>query len=642
MKQIRFFIRRLKRIWHRCLSSRTIIQLVLLSVVFIIGFKLLQTTLDVNENELFHQMTAYDPGKGIKMVYLFGVAFFSGFLVMVLTNGVRNVLEKIENGDVRYGFRNHILIFGYNDTVIGIIKNIKSKNRNRRMKIVIVTRDNVRSTRELLEGIFGQGENIYVLHGNMDNSKALKEFYPDRAFEIFVVGNYEDNLDFLIMQCYHFLTNIKGFDHWNNYIYLYLHEPSSITMIKNRSYGNTDSSYFRGVNARLKIINTDEIWARRVIVDSRNRWPNRNVNMRGNKRITMNSEFFTHIVIYGLNTTSELLATTVSKTCHHPNYAKSGIRTKITIIDDRCTDRMGILFGKYNDLMEMCHYKVRKFHMGQEISISENVPNIDFLDIEWDFIESDHNDSLLHKELMKFCGCEQAILSIFVCSQDSSKGINLALNLPKIIFDKSVPVWVYSHSGYNINDYMSGTRYDNILTWGMIDDVSPKEEWEEYSAKYLNYYFKNTGQGYQDFITDNNQYMQVLQAWDMLSIDNKQRAVDEMSGVPSIVGSIESWSREKESLQILEEELEMMAQTEHIRWCVCELLDGYRPITVEQQHILEEYQLYNNYEYRRNLIKEFYHPDIKPYYQLESYKRDLDKDIILFYCWIINAQIKTS
>lgn len=651
MRYILFFVRWLKKIWHHGLTSRTTVQLFLLSVAFVAGFKILQLLLGVNENDLFHQMTAYDAGKGLKIVYLFGVIFFSGFLVMVLTNGVRNVIEKIENGDVRYGFSNHIIIFGYNDSVIGIIKNIKSRNYHRNPQIVIVTKDNVRKTKELLDGIFGQKENIYVMHGNMDNIKVLKDFYPDRALEIFVVGNYEDNVDFLIMQCYHFLTNIPGFDNWRNYIYLYLHEPSSITMIKNRSYGNEDSSFFLGVNARLKIINTDEIWARRVIVDSRNRWPERNVNMRGNIRITMNSRYYTHILVYGLNTTSEFLTTTVAKTCHHPNYVTSGIRTKITVVDDRFTDKMGILFGKYNDLMEMCHYKVRKFHMGQELSLLENVPKVDFLDIEWDFIESDQNEQLLHKELEKYCGCERAILSIFVCVQDSSKGINIALNLPKTIFDKSVPIWVYSQFGYNINEYMTRTRYDNILTWGMVDEVSPKEEWEEYSAKYLNYFYDTISYHLsehedssinQNYIINNNLYEQALNAWNMLNIDKKQRMVDSMSGVPSIVGSIESWSRESETSTMSEEELEVMAQTEHIRWCVCSLLEGYRPLTEEQQHKMDEYQDTDKSVYRNTLRKEFYHPDIKPYNQLSHFARDFDKKTILFYCWIINALIKTS
>jgi hypothetical protein len=49
----------------------------------------------------------------LRIIYIIGVAFFSGLLVMILTNAIRNIINRIESGDVRYHFKNHVLIFGY-------------------------------------------------------------------------------------------------------------------------------------------------------------------------------------------------------------------------------------------------------------------------------------------------------------------------------------------------------------------------------------------------------------------------------------------------------------------------------------------------------------------------------------------------
>lgn len=563
---------------------------------------------------------------------------------MILTNGVRNSIDKANSGDARYTFKDHILIYGYNETVSGIITNVLNRF-GKKTTIVIVVKENVIGIRESLQGSFGKTNHIYVMHSNMIGERNLMDFYPDRAHEIFIIGDETDNTDYQNLACYQTLANINGFDAWSAYIYLYLWEPTSLTMLRNRHYGNVKSSaYLPESRSRLKIINTDEVWARRIAVDSANRWPERNINMRRDIRITYDSEYFSHIVIYGLNNVSELLSMTIAKTCHHPNYVTQGIRTKITIIDSHCKERMGTLFGKYYDYMELCHYSIKEYKCGKESVISTHIPpkEYDIIDTEWEFVESDYNDIYLHQVIEDFCIKEKSILTLFICDENSKESVKQALNLPKIIFDKYIPVWVYSRYRYNIDDYMKDTRYDNVMTWGMVDEIIVREEWEDYSAKYLNYFYYtydyNIYKIYDKIFSEENQD-EVKEYWDRLSIDMKQRNIEAMSAVPSIVGSIKSWSHEKSEIYLEPEEIDIFSQVEHIRWCSCMLIGGYRVVPDDMRSQIEA----DNYQRsKRELIKEFYHPDIKPYSLLSQGAQELNKSVIMFYANIVNTLIKTS
>ena len=650
---------------HPILKSSTLVQLIFLTILFLICFKVLQKFFVPNENVLFKQMTSYEyeeklednsqTDRAKKGIYLVGVIFFSGFLVMILTNGVRNSIDKANSGDARYTFKNHILIYGYNETVSGIITNVLNRF-GKKTTIVIVVKENVIGIRESLQGFFGKNNDIYVMHSNMIGEKNLMDFYPDLAREIFIIGDEADNTDFQNIACYHSLANMEGFNSWSAYIYLYLWEPTSLTMLRNRRYGKEDSPIFLPESrSRLKIINTDEVWARRIIVDSADRWPDRNINMRKGIRITQDSKYFTHIVIYGLNNVSEILAMIIAKTCHHPNYVTQGIRTKITIIDRHCREKMGILFGKYYDYMDLCHYNVKEYKSGKESIITTHVPKegYDFLDTEWDFIESDYNDVYLHHVIEDYCLLEKSILTFFICDENSKESIKQALNLPKIIYDKYIPVWVYSRYRYNINDYMRGTRYDNVMTWGMVDEIIVKEEWEEYSAKYLEYYYETYDymsyeideNAWEDRVFNERNYGEIMNNWNRLPIDIKQANIESMSAVPSIVGSLSSWTPDTSSISIDPHEAEIFSVVEHTRWCTCRLIDGSRVVSVDMRSQIEA-ELENRKNLseldRRQLLKEFSNPSIKPYQLLPASIHKLDLHIIKFYAKIVKTKIKTK
>ena len=627
--------------FYRIISGNVLAQLMSVGFVFLIVFFIILLIYKTDSDTLFKEMTDYDPKNSnqnhpLKLFYLLGVVFFSGLLVMVLTNGIRNLIEKIQAGDIRYYFKEHVVIFGYNEIAKGVIKNLCMKPEH--PKIVVVVENNIRSIREEMIGLFGTQSEIYFQHGCRINNSDLETFNLHLAIEIFIIGENESNADIMNLDCYTRISQMNDFQIWPAYLYLYLQEPSSITLVNNRSYKNTIFNVF-DLNHRLRVYNTDERWARRILVDSLNEWPESNLNMRKGRRITMDSEDYVHLVIFGMSNTGEIVAKTAAQTCHHPNFITRGIRTKITVIDGDFNHNRGILHGRYFDYLQMCRYTIRRVVNGKNEVICDYLPpkSMDYLDIEWEFIESAPDETLLQLELAKRCENIDELLTVVVCNSDEKENLNIALGLPKAYYDNSVPVWLYANTD-SLNKYLIQSRYDNIIPWGMQSNRPTQELWEESAAKKLNYFYSCfdyvncRGIGIDDPLSS-----KIDELWENSSVDVRMNSITAMAGVPSLVGSMKNWSIDTNEVTIDDEELEVFAKLEHIRWSTCMLLNGYRPLTEQQRTAYDTSEnQHNRRTLRRSLQKNFYHPDLTQYNNLDYSAQQIDRETIKFYISSVN------
>lgn len=622
----------------RLFISKTIKQLYWLSVLFVVVFFILLYGFGLDHNFLFKGMTSYDyesfksdtiASFGLKLLYLVGVCFFSGFLVMILTNGVRNKIEKYIAGDVRYRFYNHVLIFGYNDIAEGVLFNLID-NLKFKGNIVLVAENNVRQIRETIEGKFGKQSNIFILHGNRILVSDLKSFFPERAHEIFIIGENEPNCDFINLDCYKYLSGVDDYYHNSKaYIYLFLHEQSSLTLINNRRYDNGDLKEIEFNDNKLRLLNTDERWARRILVDAANEWPDMNLNMRKGKRITMDSDYYVHLVIFGMTSTGEAIATTAAKTCHHPNFITKGLRTKITVIDNDFSHNRGVFYGRYFDFMEMCHYSINRIKDNtiEQVFVHRPKEEFDFLDIEWEFIESIPDDVQLQKLLISYAQTDSSLLSVVICGDDEAKNVSIALGLPKIYFDISVPIWVYTRSYSSLKHYLQNTRYDNIISWGMPGNLPTQELWEESAAKYF-HLFVEQYYGDQSYSRSD-----INNLWDKTPMDVKATHITQMAAVPSIVGSMKNWNNNTPTIDLDDYELNVFMELEHIRWTVCALLSGIRPLDDNNttDSIITD---------RFTQKKQFINAYITKYSNIPTILHEYDRDVINFYIDIINTKLQ--
>ena len=632
----------IKNKYYAIISSGVATQLLCVFILFIAVFFLIKGIYGLDSDVLFKEMTNYEPKEAssptrpLKIIYLIGVVFFSGLLVMVLTNGIRNRIDRIVSGDVRYSFRNHIVVFGYNEIAKGVIKNICAKKKH--PPIVLIVENNLARIREELVGLYGAKSEIYLQLGSRNRVDDLRSFKLNFAHEIFIIGENEPMADSMNMECYRLISQMEKFSSWEAYLYLYLNEPASVSLLSNRSYAATVENIL-DLNHKLRVYNVEERWARRILVDSMNAWPDSNLNMRGEKRLTMDSSLRIHLVIFGMSNAGEMIAKTAAQTCHHPNYVTKGIRTRITVIDESFENHRGILHGRYSDYMKLCHYSVRRIKDGKSEEIFVNIPpeEYDYLDTEWDFIESIPDDITLQKELADWCENENDLMTVVVCNCDEKSNMSIAMGLPKNYYDNEIPIWLYSKSDYSIEHYLKLTRYGNIVLWGMQSNRPTEELWEEVAAKQLNYWNEHFDRfmehGFEKDPVDKNE---IEEAWRNAPINTRMDCIAVMSAVPSIVGSMRDWYPGVPDLHLDDYELKVFSELEHIRWSTCKLIEGYRPSTIEQTMQVVSDNSEKTWQMRKHLQKKFVAPYISKYELVERKTRSYDSEMIRFYISIIN------
>lgn len=482
----------------KIVTGNTLLQFFLLAVAFCIVFMTLRSIFDFSTGELFKFMTSFDDKRETsfrslgEILYLTGVIFFSGFLVAVLTNGFRNRINKFELGDVRLSFRNHILIFGYNDVALGIIKDslneMKSSKRIIGRDIVVVVGNNVTQVREDIKGKIGSHSNVYVMHNNGLNKDDIKSFHPSHAHVVYIVGSQAEDVN-SDLENLNLLMDLRTilFDSTNKNlttVNIYLNNPSSsLYLIDFHNY-----SFFTEKGINVNIRNTIERWARRIIIDTQNEWPSNKIARRRSNPLDPTTPEMSHIIIFGMNKIGETVAVTAAKLCHFANFITKGVKTKITVIDKDFGWNRGLLSGLYSDFMELCEYEVKVSDEKGLRSVKKNEIDNNLTDIKWEFIESIPDNEFLSQHIETACNEQNSTVSIVVCGDNEAENYELAFNLPKVIYDNDIPIWLYSKVDQKMNSFLRGTMYSNIIPWGIDSVDTIKEMPEEKLAKLFNYF----------------------------------------------------------------------------------------------------------------------------------------------------------
>ena len=637
---------------YRLIAGGMLRQLAFLFIFFVLVFISLTFILNMDSSRLFHNMTSFDyPPKDnhllLQLLYLTGVVFFSGFLVMVLTNSVRNKIDLFKSGDIRLRLKNKISILGFNDLALGIIEYWIKRSKD--INIEIIVEDGVVKTKEKIDGVFGKDNNIYVFHGGRNSSKELNTYHLEEALAIYIIGENEENSDFKNLECYSALCKLRDFANWDSKINLFLNEQASFTLISNRS--TSVSKGILDMNHRLKVLNSDENWARKILIDIDKSWVDRSLYMRDYKYPITKSDNYVHLVIFGMTDAGEIIAKTAALSCHFPNFISKGIKSKITVIDNDFTKHRGILGGRYSDFMNMCHYSFRRIKDGTSMTISSHVPDneLDLLDIEWEFIESASDDALLQNKLVEWCNSRNEILTTVICNSNDAVNINIAMGLPRVFFDNNIPIWLHVKTEYSLSAFLIDSRYNNIIPWGMLDKFPEPNKWIDSTAKLLNYFFSTMD--YEtcrnDKYTNENQqlYEEIDHYWNSLSIEFRINLENETLGIPSIIRCMRK-EAEIENVQLRDQEatllygigMDVYKRLEHIRWLTAVLLRGFRPLTSE---IKKEYEAAGrNTSIKRELRQHFYHPDIDSYEKLSPHMVKIYEAIVEFYFYLANKDGK--
>ena len=307
----------------------------------------------------------------------------------------------------------------------------------------------------------------------------------------------------------------------------------------------------------------EEVWSRNIVFDY--------------KPITIQSERYVHLVIFGMGEMAEIVALHAAQVAHFPNYIRDhSLRTRITMIDVDAEKMSEEFVRKYQYLFDNSFYRivrpsdeksVIKFHRPVSDGSRE-----DFVDVEWEFVEACSWNAELREKLHLWASDENQLLTVVIAFDDVNKNQSEALLLPQELYHQSIPIHVFGQHSIS---------YDITLPLVRM-------------AKNVNYIYDKC---YQENVEDWCGYMRYSveidkrerdKSWSRLSNVKRLSSIYNAMTIPSKMRSVGLSESDWENFyDIPQQDIELLAQVEHNRWCVEELISGYRPCTDEEFKIIE-------------------------------------------------------
>ena len=569
------------------------------------------------------------------LIAIIGVIFFNGLLVSAFVAWFDRRKEKWQKGEIKYKELptkgNHYVIIGGNDMVAGIVRQLLAE-KELPYVLIQTSRDVEGFRRELFSFISEEKrQQIIIYHGSRTSKEDISHLFIEQCKEIFILGEETRTDD---IESYHDTMNMECLD----LIYELCKEQNIDKHITCRvmfEYQTTFSVFqFYDIDKEkqkyidFKPFNYYEICAQKVLIKDKkqeNRQETTNtagtyLPLEGIEGIRENSSEYVHLFIVGMSRMGVAMAIEAAHLAHYPNYKETNkIRTKITFIDKNADEERHFFMGRFKELFAIsnwrygttansCHIKYHddnniKWERRHTPTDCEHLGG-DFLDIEWEFIDGGIEHPAIQNYIIETTK-EDTKITIAICLPESNRSHAAAMYLDKKIYKshKVKQILIYNRYGNSIIKSLTTTSgyfpYKNKLqAFGMPDDclnIEALKEGEKVGNKISNKYeeikklikkaeeeqAKNKAHTKTPKDTDNTNdtgtdkfkgKSDVAKKWSDIyngnTIWTKLRCIGYNTGINN-----EDWANHKETL----------ADVEHNRWNIEQLLMNFRPLTVEEQ-----------------------------------------------------------
>lgn len=314
--------------------------------------------------------------------------------------------------------------------------------------------------------------------------------------------------------------------------------------------------------------------------------------------ISFGSETIVHLLMVGFSAQTEALAINAALVAHYPNYCRNNrLRTRITIIDDNVFDGRDRLVQRYVHLFDNSYYRT--------IDLNDQNPRCilhrpmyedkrnDFVDIEWEFVNGNIRNDAVRQKLTEWSADSRQQLTIAICHVDQNRNYSEAFGLPQTVYQHKIPVLCHTEESDMLRIATNGEAYTSIRPIGWecchIETLKVLKS----LAQRVNYVYNHCfSLAPDDPITAPASIDEdLLEAqWRRVGSLPKQysnifNAMTLGTKMHSIGHSSDDWSA---YYALTMEEINTLTEVEHNRWSVEELILGYRPVTDEEQKLVEE------------------------------------------------------
>lgn len=343
--------------------------------------------------------------------------------------------------------------------------------------------------------------------------------------------------------------------------------------------------------------------------------------------IAADSDSVIHLVIFGASAQAESLALHTALVSHYPNYCRDHrLRTRITWVSDKMED-FSRFRQQYSRLLENSF--VRDVYLADEdVRTGTRVPKYinereDFVDVEWEFVQGRSYDGALRYKLAKWDQDGNRQLTVALCYDDDARNENESLGLPLGRGSQSV-VLVCTADDAALGLLKHSGEFANMITIGCRDFIFPDLGEFIRMGQYVNYAYckmrqttvleQENGAAEMAVAIEVADKDQVIRAWNK-SMLSTSKIWSNIYNAFTVNGKLRSLGIPLESLDRLfaltDRAVEMMAEVEHNRWSVEELILGYEPTSdKEHEDILSDFSRKNHYK------GVFKHDDLRSYSSL--------------------------
>ena len=374
-------------------------------------------------------------------------------------------------------------------------------------------------------------------------------------------------------------------------------------------------------NIELYAYTIEDLWAMEVLGIAPGKRP-----LLDREAITYDSNKRVHLVIFGTSPMAESLAIHTALTAHYPNYCRDRrLRTRITWVADDKKEFYDFA-QRYRGLLENCYRRnitLTGDDIATEVLAPKNIADgLDFVDVEWEFVEGNIANKALQHKLTRWQNDEEQLLTVAYCYA-YERNMNEMLALPRE-FRQAVPVLLLCDDNTAVEFLRASDEYRQVIPFGMKDAALPDISSFIRMAQCINYAYNTmrlTSEEEQmmgavkmavatevpetDILQQmwNNPKLTTAKRWSNIynafSVNTKMNSL----GIDS--------TRWGTLFSLNDREVEMLTEVEHNRWCVEELILGYKP-TSRGQHemILKDVAL------REKFKAEFLHDDLRSFNEL--------------------------
>lgn len=341
-----------------------------------------------------------------------------------------------------------------------------------------------------------------------------------------------------------------------------------------------------------------EMWAQKVFINREVQQDviEKNFNgmkgylpLEGSMGIRKDSDNYVHLFVVGMSRMGVAMGIEAAHLAHYPNYTEENkIRTKITFIDTNAAKEKEFFIGRFKDLFNLSHWRYGDIDNNGKLQWKSQDTHIpmgyehlggDFLDIEWEFIKGGIEQNAIQNYILSSTD-SRALVTIAICLPESNKAHASALYIDKKIYESErlLQVLVYNRNGNAIIDSISknNMRYPyhgKLRSFGCAADCMAINHVEisEYIGNQIDKAYNGGKDG--DSIQQEKYEGKSKEAMMWSSIYNGNTMWTKLRSI--------GFNPDKPNIS--EDLIQILADVEHNRWNIEELMMNFRPLTPSEQ-----------------------------------------------------------